>query len=73
MPPKDDRPIYGTECFIAGYGYTVYDRSQSIPTKLQETSVPLIDYATCAEWFHLENARTGNLVNHMVNQAFDPY
>ena len=57
LPHKDDRPLYGTECFIAGYGYTVYDRSQSIPTKLQETSVPLIDYSTCAEWFHEENSR----------------
>ena len=57
LPHKDDRPLYGTECFIAGYGYTVYDRSQSIPPKLQETSVPLIDYSTCAEWFHEENSR----------------
>ena len=61
MPHKDDRPLYGTECFIAGYGYTVYDRSQSIPTKLQETSVPLIDYGTCAEWFHEENSRDRKL------------
>lgn len=55
LPHKDDRPIYGTECFIAGYGYTVYDKSRSVPTRLQETSVPLMDYVTCAEWFHLEN------------------
>ena len=49
--------MYGTECYIAGYGYTEYEKSQSIPKSLQETSVPLIDYATCAEWFHLENQR----------------
>ena len=61
LPHEDDRPLYGTECFIAGYGYTVYDRSQSIPSKLQETSVPLIDYGTCAEWFHLENQRIRKL------------
>ena len=61
LPDKNDRPLYGTECFIAGYGYTVYDRSQSIPSKLQETSVPLIDYGTCAEWFHLENQRIRKL------------
>ena len=73
LPHKDDRPLYGTECFIAGYGYTVYDRSQSIPSKLQETSVPLIDYETCAEWFHLENSRTGNLVYDLVALASDSY
>jgi len=70
LPPKDDRPIYGTECFIAGYGYTVYDRSQSIPTKLQETSVPLIDYATCAEWFHLENARPDLKPGQYIKNSF---
>ena len=53
----DDRPMYGTECFIAGYGHTDYDNSQSSSYWLQETSVPLIDYGTCAEWFHLENQR----------------
>jgi len=57
LPHKDDRPLYGTECYIAGYGYTEYDKSQSIPKTLQETSVPLIDYGTCAEWFHYENQR----------------
>ena len=31
-----------------------YDESDSQPDMLMETSVPIMDYDTCAQWFHIE-------------------
>ena len=33
-----------------------YDEASSQPDMLMETSVPIMDYDTCAQWFHIEQS-----------------
>ena len=33
-----------------------YDDASSQPDMLMETSVPIMDYDTCAQWFHIEQS-----------------
>jgi len=56
LPNPSDQPAPGTDCYIAGYGYTEYDEPSSQPDMLMETSVPIMDYDTCAQWFHIEQS-----------------
>ena len=44
--------IGGLICFCLEY-----DDSSSQPDQLMETSVPIIDYNTCAQWFQIEQAQ----------------